>query len=76
MKENQRLEAFEAMLQWIQEDLERIQGQMEVLKQGGKERSATYRQLMGNKLLYKQMLALYRQYGLTEDHGFPDPETV
>ncbi len=68
MKENQRLEAFEAMLQWIQEDLERIQGQMEVLKQGGKERSATYRQLMGNKLLYKQMLALYRQYGLTEEH--------
>ena len=71
MNDTRRLEAFESMLQWIQGDLERTQAQMEQLKAAGKERSATYRQLMGNKLLYKQMLRLYRLYGLL-DEGKPE----
>lgn len=71
MNDTRRLEAFESMLQWIQGDLERTQAQMEQLKAAGKERSATYRQLMGNKLLYKQMLQLYRLYGLL-DEGEPE----
>ena len=47
-----RLEAFETMLREL-----RLQG---------KDKTATYRQYMGNRLLYQQMLALYRQYGLIE----------
>ena len=64
MNDTRRLEAFESMLQWIQGDLERTQAQMEQLKAAGKERSATYRQLMGNKLNDQTLLSLYERYGL------------
>ena len=40
---------------------------MKRLKEQGKEKSATYRQLMGNKLQYQNMLSMYRIYGLLED---------
>ena len=35
---------------------------MEELKAKGREKSATYRQYMGNRLLYGRMLDLYKQY--------------
>ena len=38
--------------------------QMEELKAAGKEKSATYRQYLGNRMLYKMMLDKYREYGL------------
>ena len=40
---------------------------MKQLKAEGKEKSATYRQLMGNKLQYQNMLSLYKIYGLLEE---------
>ena len=36
-------------------------------KAEGKEKSATYRQLMGNKMQYQNMLSLYEIYGLLEE---------
>ena len=32
----------------------------------GKEKTATYRQYLGNHMLYRMMLEKYREYGLTE----------
>ena len=32
----------------------------------GKEKSATYRQYFGNRMLYKMMLDRYKEYGLVE----------
>ena len=40
--------------------------QMDALKLAGKEKSATYRQLMANRLMYTRMIGLYKQYGLVE----------
>ena len=40
---------------------------MEKLKEEGKTKSATYRQLMGTKMNYQNMLSLYKIYGLIED---------
>ena len=62
-----RIEAFEAMLKAVlaQSGLERQK--MEALKAQGKEKSATYRQYMGNRLFYNQLLALYREYGLISE---------
>lgn len=62
-----RLEAFEKMLAAVQENYEQTDNKMKKLKAEGKEKSATYRQLMGNKLQYQNMLSMYRLYGLLEE---------
>ena len=67
MTQAERLAAFEAMLAGVQEQSRQVEAQMRALKAQGKERSATYRQLMGNRLQLAQVLAMYRAYGLTEE---------
>ena len=66
MDQEKRLEAFEKMLAAIEENYIGIVNKMEALKAQGREKSATYRQLMGNKLMYKEMLFLYELYGIKE----------
>ena len=60
----ERLEAFEKMLSDIKRQSEYEFEQMEKLKAAGKEKSATYRQFFGNRMLYKMMLEKYKEYGL------------
>lgn len=62
----ERLESFEKMLDDIKKQAEYEREQMEKLKAEGKEKSATYRQYFGNRMLYKMMLDKYREYGLLE----------
>ena len=59
-----RLLAFEAMLHDLQEQCEREKKTMDELKAKGKEKTVTYRQYMGNRLIYNRILDLYKQYGL------------
>ncbi len=59
-----RLEAFEKMLSELQTQAAWEQTKMEELKAAGKEKSATYRQLFANRMLYQMMLDRYRAYGL------------
>lgn len=61
-----RLEAFEKMLSDLQTQFDGEKLTMEQLKSQGKEKSATYRQYMGNRLVYARLFELYRQYGLVE----------
>ena len=61
-----RLQAFEDMLSDILSQFEREKRAMDELKAKGKEKTATYRQYMGNRLMYIKMLDLYEQYGLIE----------
>ena len=61
-----RLEAFEKMLEAVQQNYESVDAKMKQLKAEGKEKTATYRQLMGNKMQYQNMLSLYEIYGLLE----------
>ena len=44
---------------------------MEKLKAAGKEKSATYRQYLGNRLVYNQIFGWYQQYGLLDGSGRP-----
>lgn len=60
----ERLEAFEKMLSDIKKQSDYETTQMEKLKAEGKEKSATYRQYFGNRMLYKMLLDKYREYGL------------
>ena len=59
-----RLESFEKMLADIQKQADSENAKLEELKAAGKEKTATYRQLLGNRMLYKMMLEKYREYGL------------
>ena len=61
-----RLDAFEKMLSDIQKQAQYESSKMGELKAAGKEKTATYRQYFGNKMLYKMMLDKYREYGLLE----------
>ena len=61
-----RLKAFEKMLLQVQESYDTTVEKMKQLRAEGKEKSVTYRQLMGNKLQYQNMLSLYRIHGLLE----------
>ena len=66
MEERTRLEAFEAMLAGVRAEHEDVQRRMAQLRAQGKERGATYRQLMGRRMQLSELLALYRAYGLVE----------
>ena len=48
----ERIEAFEAMLKAVLEQSEAERRKMEALKAQGKEKTATYRQYLGNRLFY------------------------
>ena len=62
----ERLEAFETMMKVVLEQSEAERMEMEKLKMQGREKSATYRQYMGNRLFYNRLIALYKEYGLLE----------
>ena len=66
MDREERLEAFEKMLADMEKNYGDAQRRMDELRAAGKEKSATYRQFMGNKLLYRQLLSMYELYGLKE----------
>lgn len=66
MTQEQRLTAFEAMLSAVLAQHAQTEDKMRALKAQGRERTATYRQLMGQKLQLAQMLEMYRVFGLTE----------
>jgi len=64
MEREEKLQAYEKMQAAIQTEYDNAVKKMERLKAEDKTKSATYRQLMGKKLLYKDMLAIYEIYGL------------
>ncbi len=55
------------MREEILKQAETEQNQMDQLRAQGKEKSATYRQYLGNRLFYSRVKDLYRKYGLLEE---------
>ncbi len=68
MNNEARLEAFEKMLSAVRDGYASASEKMINLKAEGKEKTVTFRQLMGDKMLYKSMLSMYKIYGLTDDN--------
>lgn len=64
MDRDEKLQAYEKMQEAIQTEYDNMVAKMEQLKGEGKVKSATYRQLMGKKMIYKDMLSMYGIYGL------------
>ena len=63
----QREENFEKMLDFVQQKYADAAAEMDKLRAADKTKTATFRQLMGAKLLYQNMLTLYKLYGLIEE---------
>lgn len=57
---------FEEMLQAIQKEYKDTVSKMEQLRAAGKIKTATYKQLMGTKIMLQNMLSRYEIYGLLE----------
>ena len=64
MDKEERLEAFEKMLQNVSDRYKVTVDKMEKLKAEGKVKSVTYNQLMADKLTLQKMISMYEVYGL------------
>ena len=64
---SEREQKFEQMLMFVRKAYAERVSKMEKLKAEHKEKTATFRQLMGEKLMYQNMLDLYKLHGLMED---------
>lgn len=62
----QREENFEKMLQSVQQEYADTVQKLEKLKAEDKTKTATYRQLLGDKLMLQNILTRYRVFGLLE----------
>lgn len=62
-----REEKFEKMLSDVRKNYSATVERMEKLRAEGKTKTATFRQLMGDKMFYQNMLSMYKIYGLTEE---------
>lgn len=64
---SEREEKFEQMLESIKTQYVSTVERLAVLKAEDKTKTATYRQLLGEKLRLKEMLTLYEIYGLLDE---------
>ena len=62
----ERTDAFERMLADLLARERSEKAQIDALRAQGRDKTATFRQLVSNRLVLTQMLALYREYGLVE----------
>ncbi|MCQ2421059.1 MAG: hypothetical protein MJ118_07975 [Clostridia bacterium] len=61
-----REERFEKMLADVQTEYAQLTQKLEQLRLENKTKTATYRELLGRKMLCAEVLSRYRQYGLLE----------
>lgn len=61
-----RLQQFETMLEEIQNDFEMKSSEIEKMKVQGKDKTATFKQYLADKLMYQRILALYKKHGLIQ----------
>lgn len=66
LNNEERLQAFESMLQSVKEQHDSADVRMKQLKAEGREKTATYRQLMGNKMQLQNIIAIYKVYDLLD----------
>lgn len=69
MTEQERLDAFERMLDDVRRQYTELTARLEQLKAEGKTKSATFRQYLGNKMTCQYVLSLYRDYGLLDKNN-------
>ena len=61
-----RTEAFEKMLADVLEQERTEKEQLDALRAQGRDKTATFEQLMSNRLVLTRIIALFREYGLVD----------
>lgn len=69
MDKEERLDKFEKMLSDIENNYNREKIEIDRLKSEGKDKSATYKHYLGNRLLYNWVLGKYKEYGLLDNES-------
>ena len=64
MSDKERLERFETMKAAVEAQHAGLVAKMDELRSQGKQKTVTYRQLMGNKLGLENILQLYKLYDI------------
>jgi len=64
MTEQERLAAFERMYADLLKERETVLGQMEELRAAGKQKGATYKQLLAQKLTLQNLIGRFETYGI------------
>ncbi|MGN1089463.1 MAG: hypothetical protein ACI4Q6_03600 [Huintestinicola sp.] len=59
-----REQDFERMLSDILSEYDKMTAQMEKLRAEDKTKTVTYRELMGKRMIYKNIIDIYKSYGL------------
>lgn len=63
---SEREEKFEKMLQAVQKEYEITVSKLAKLKEEDKTKTATYKQLLGQKITLQNILSMYKIYGLID----------
>ena len=63
----EREEKFEAMLRSVLQEYDTTVGKLEKIKAEDKTKTATYRQLLGDKLMLQAILTRCKIYGLLDE---------
>lgn len=63
-KDNERLAAFEQLYADLREEQRKTIAALELLRAEKKEKTVRFRELLGQKLMQAQQLALFERYGL------------
>lgn len=64
MTNEERLIQFEKMKESIEVQHEDVLSKLDKLRAEGRQKSATYQQLLGNKMTFENMLKLYEIYDI------------
>lgn len=67
MTNEERLIQFEKMKESIEVQHEDVLSKLDKLRAEGRQKSATYQQLLGNKMTFENMLKLYEIYDIDRE---------
>lgn len=67
-----RLEAFEEMLEEVLQKYGETSEKLDILKSEGKTKTASFRELLGDKLTCRYMISLYEKHGLIRKNEFKE----
>lgn len=64
MDDQTRLMRFESLLASLEQELQDVESQLAALTAAGKQKTATFKQLLARKLTLTQFLSEFEKYGL------------
>jgi hypothetical protein len=62
--DERRLQRFDAFARGVNDELSQTRAQMDELRAEGRVKSATYQQLMANRMVLEQIVARLKEFGL------------